>query len=99
MTLESDQRTRYDNEHLNFLLQKVQEMQKHIVDQPYDNLTQVALRFAAEPPGVSSIVVRAQSPAEVESNIRAFEFPPVDAELIEWLRREYGDLTPKANYT
>ncbi len=95
---ENDQRSRYKPENLDFVLQKVGELSERAVQPPYENLVQVALKFASVLDGVSSSIVGAQSPEEVKANARAFEMPSLSDELVDWLKKNYGGMNDRVNY-
>ena len=65
---------------------------------PFENLAQVALRFALEPAGVSTLIFGAHRPKTVTKNLKAAELPPLDAEVLNRIKSEYGGATEQANY-
>lgn len=93
-----DHRTRYKPENLDFILEKVQELQSRVVRLPYESMAQVAMNFARSHPGVTTTIVGATSVRQVEDTAKAMQLPLLDDELLEMLHREYGNLTEKTNY-
>ena len=93
-----DQRRRYKADHLEFILKTVEEIGRFAVRPPFENLAETAIRFALEPTGVSTIIVGAHRPENVKRNVKTAELPGLDSEVLEKLRKEYGDITEKANY-
>ena len=93
-----DQRSRYKPEKLEYILHAAQEIGKFAIQPPYENLAQVAIKFALHPPGVSALIFGAHRVDSVKRNIKAASLPPLNDEIHERLRREYGDATYKANY-
>ncbi len=96
--VEPDQRARYRPANLDFVLGEVETMKKSVVRAPYGELAHVALRFALRLPGVTSIIVGAERPDQVRSNLAAAALPPLPADIVEALESRYGSVTERANY-
>ena len=64
---------------------------------PYESLAQVALRFALIPRGVSTIIPGARNAAQVLRNTAVARLPDLEREIVERLRADYADFTPRAN--
>lgn len=94
----NDQRTRYKDGNLQFVLKKVHEMKDFAVKEPYENLSQVAIHFALSHEGVSSLIVGAKNVKQMEMNMKTAKLPPLKNDLVNELRKKYGDITERANY-
>lgn len=94
----TDQRTRYTPEKLDRVLNEVERLIDDFVRPPHQDLTEIALRFALQPSGVSSVIVGAQAPEEVQNNMRRLELSNLESPLAERLISDYADFTPEANY-
>jgi len=94
-----DQRRRYSRENLDFVLRTARELKEKAVRPPYQNLAQVAIRFALEPDGVSTVIVGAHRVRNVQQNVETDALPDLDPELVDMLKSEYGSITDKANFT
>ncbi|MBV9850573.1 MAG: aldo/keto reductase [Armatimonadetes bacterium] len=53
--------------------------------------TQAALRFVLDDPGVSSVIVGAKTPAQVEENVAAASVPPIDDQERELIQRVFAE--------
>ena len=95
---EDDHRARYDREKLDTALRTVKEMMEFTVRPPYQNLPQVALHFALRSPGLSCLIMGAQSPEEVQMNLSALDLPPLPSGLVSDLRSRYGGMTEQVNF-
>lgn len=93
-----DQRTRYSSENLEFILNTVRELEPIAVKPPYKNLSQVAIRFALIPEGVSTVIVGAHKLRHIQANAAIEALPPLSAEVEQLLQGKYGDITDKCNY-
>jgi len=88
-----DHRNRWDMETRNRIFQMVSEIKSYAVRPPYENMAQVAIRFAMEPPAVTSVIVGARSAEQVRRNIAVESLPPLDSDVVDRIKREYGDKT------
>jgi aryl-alcohol dehydrogenase-like predicted oxidoreductase len=95
---DNDHRARYNPKKLAYALRTVQELREIAVRAPYRTLTQVAIRFVLAAPGVSCIILGAQSPDEVRENLTALALPPLAREVVDELRARYGRMTEKVNF-
>jgi len=95
----NDHRTRYDRAKLDFALQTAAEIRQVAVKPPYRTLPEAALRFSLEPPGVSTLIFGAERPTEVATNLDVLALPPLDPNLVAELKRRYGAITEKANFS
>jgi aryl-alcohol dehydrogenase-like predicted oxidoreductase len=93
-----DQRTRYKPEHLEFILRTAERLEKEAVHEPYENLAQVAIRFALIPEGVSTVIVGAHKLRHIQANVDTESLPPLRREVVELLQAEYGGITASCNY-
>ena len=95
----NDHRARYDRAKLDFALQTAAEIRQVAVKPPYRTLPEAALRFSLEPPGVSTLIFGAESAVEVGTNLDVLSLPPLDPGLVADLKRRYGAITEKANFS
>ncbi|MEM7127553.1 MAG: aldo/keto reductase [Chloroflexota bacterium] len=95
---ETDHRSRYNRENLEFILENVEGIAALAVREPYTYLAQVAMRFSMTPPGASCIIMGAQKPEEVAMNLATLDLPPLDSEIVSQLQARYGHLTEMANF-
>ena len=94
----TDHRARYDREKLDYALRTVEEVGAFAVRPPYTELPQVAIGFSLRAPGVSCIILGAQSPDEVRMNLSTLALPPLAPEVIDELCARYGEITEKVNF-
>ena len=94
----NDHRARYNSKKLAYALQIVEELRDIAVRAPYRTLAQVAIRFVLTAPGVSCIILGAQSPDEVRENLNALELPILTREVVDELQTRYGWITEKVNF-
>ena len=87
-----DHRRRWGGERLAGMLEYVQELEELAVAPPYRAVGDVAIRFALDQEGISTIIVGAKSVPQVQANMRAASLPPVTQELRERLIGAYGGL-------
>jgi aryl-alcohol dehydrogenase-like predicted oxidoreductase len=66
-----DHRKRWGEARLARLLAEVQDLKEWAVTPPYQTLAEVAIRFALDQQGVSSVVLGAKSSAQVTANVQA----------------------------
>lgn len=94
---EEDHRARWSREWLTGMLAEVEHLERTAVRAPYQNLAQVALRFAMQPDGITSTIVGGRTPEQVRRNLAALELPPLDGSMVARLLAEYGDRTAEFN--
>ena len=95
---EGDQRSRYKPENLEFIFKSIQDMSGFAVKAPYENLAQVAIKFALEPESISTLIFGAHRVESVSRNMRAAGLPPLEDAILQKLKGEYGSMTNRANY-
>ena len=95
---ETDHRARYDRQKLDYVLRASEQLRGLAIEPPYEHLAQVATRFALAAPGTSSLIMGAQSAAEVEMNVATLELPPLSERVTEQLHERYGAMTAHANF-
>jgi aryl-alcohol dehydrogenase-like predicted oxidoreductase len=93
-----DQRARYDPAHLDFVLGEAEKTKSTVVRPPCRHLAEVALRFALLPTGVSAVIVGAEKAGDLRANLAAAVLPPLPEDIVKVLRRDYGEVTERANY-
>lgn len=95
-----DQRLRYNKERLDYILESVDALRREIaLSPPYDSLAEIAIQFSAELEGVSTVIVGAQNPQEIERNVATIELPALNPELVVTLKRMFDEKTELANYS
>jgi len=87
-----DHRSRWSDETQTKIFELVSEMEKVAVRPPYENLAQVAIRFALAPAGVTSVIVGARSAEQVKRNMAVEALPPIDNDIMERLKQDYMDV-------
>lgn len=92
-----DHRSRYDQGRIDDILSNIQILQKMVVKPPFESLTQIALKFALQEKSISSILVGAKTPASLEHNISIAEMPKLKPEMVNWIKKQYGDFTNRAS--
>lgn len=95
----NDHRGRYNREKLDFALRTAEEIRQVAVKPPYRTLPEVALRFSLEPAGASCLIFGAETAAEVVTNLEVLALPPLDPGLVAELKRRYGAITERANFS
>lgn len=93
----SDDHRRRWNGRIDEILGNVESIKRKYVGDPYENISQLAIKFALAPKQVTSVIVGAKNVAQVESNIKASLLDAVDTELLNDLINEYGGLTEYSN--
>jgi len=94
-----DQRTRYEKSHLDVILKSVADLKQNLVlPTPYENLSQVAIKFSLSAIGGSTLIIGARKASEVEENIRVAGFPNLPNEIIDYLVNRFFKINDKSNY-
>lgn len=93
---ETDHRCRW-NDRIDSIVQTVDDLKRKVVKPPYQGLNEVAIRFTADEPGVTSVIVGALEVAHMEANLRAAGLSPLDPEIIAYIKDEFGDCTEQYN--
>jgi aryl-alcohol dehydrogenase-like predicted oxidoreductase len=75
----------------------VAEVEAYAIRPPYSSLAQVAIRFALDPMSVSSVIVGAKSAGQAQMNMAVASLPPLDADIMERLKREFAGMTEEFN--
>lgn len=86
---EDDHRQRWGHDHLNNILKETQNLKDTVIEPPYENLTQVAIRFALAPEAVSTVILGAKTERQVKANLRAGSLPALAPEMVERLIEQY----------
>lgn len=92
-----DHRNRWPAEIRDRILQMVCDMQTFAVRPPYENMAQAAVKFALAPPAVTSVIIGAKNADQMRRNMSLGSLPQLDNDIVERLKREYGDKTPLCN--
>lgn len=93
----SDHRKRWSGATLDRVLSAVDDLAKSDLIAPYDNLTQLAIRYALEPPGVSTAIVGAKNGDQMRRNMAVDNLPPVPEATLVRLREIFGGKTEAFN--
>ncbi len=88
-----DHRNRWDMKTRDRIFRMVSEMKSYAVRPPYENMAQVAVKFATEPTAVTSVIVGARNAAQVRRNMAVESLPALDQDTVDRLKKEYGDKT------
>lgn len=92
-----DHRNRWPAETRDRIFQMVCEMQNFAVRPPYENMAQVAVKFALAPSAVTSVIIGAKNADQMRRNMALESLPQLDNDIVERLRGEYGDKTLSCN--
>ena len=92
-----DHRNRWPAEIRDRILQMVCDMQTFAVRPPYENMAQAAVKFALAPPAVTSVIIGAKNADQMRRNMTLESLPQLDNDIVERLKREYGDKTRLCN--
>ncbi|MFW6309157.1 MAG: aldo/keto reductase [bacterium] len=77
---EDDHRKRWGQSKLDNILQIVKNLEEEFVQPPYDQLSEVAVKFALDEAGIDSVIVGAKNRKQVQANIRATNLPSLTKE-------------------
>ncbi len=91
-----DHRSRITEESLERIIATCDGLTGQIPD-GYDNLAQVAIRFAMQPDAISSTIVGATTAAQMERNLQVLEKPRLPDELVRKLQAKLGGRTEEFN--
>lgn len=64
---------------------------------PYETLAQVALKFSVQPALVSSLLLGARTPGQVNGLLKTLSLPDLSQKLLDYLEQKYGDETLRFN--
>jgi aryl-alcohol dehydrogenase-like predicted oxidoreductase len=87
---DGDHRSRWNGPKLDAILDEVQKIQARAVQPPYETLPQVALRFALDEPGLSTIIPGAKNARQARANTAVADLPPLPPEIRNWLVETYA---------
>ncbi len=90
-------RKRWTPETQSLIFQKVIEMEGYALRPPFPSMAEVAVRFSLEPPGVSSVIVGARTPEQMQKNLAIVSLPHLLPEIRARLEKEFGGMTEKFN--
>ena len=90
-------RQRWSKEHLESILIDVQDIERLAVNPPFENIAQVAMRFALDNPFVTSIIPGARNAEQVKKNMELKEFPALDTDIMKELKSRYGNSGERFN--
>ncbi|HSR12027.1 MAG TPA: aldo/keto reductase [Thermodesulfobacteriota bacterium] len=96
-TISEGHRKRWTPETQSLMFQKVLEMESYALRPPYPSMAEVAVRFSLEPPGVSSVIVGARTPEQMQKNLAIVSLPPLPSEIRARLEKEFGGMTEEFN--
>lgn len=92
-----DHRKRWNKTRLETILGHVADVEALAVQPPYETISQVALRFALDTPGVDSIIPGAKNAAQVQHNLSVLDLPPLGQTIYDRLASAYGQPNPIYN--
>jgi len=92
-----DHRNRWPVETRDRIFRMVHDMQAFAVRPPYENMAQVAVKFALAPAAITSVIIGAKNADQMRRNMALESLPPLDTDIVERLKREYGDKTLSCN--
>ena len=92
-----DHRMRWSKETLWKIFSLVDEVSPWAVRLPYQSPAEVAIRFSMAPKGVSSLLVGAKNPEQLEKNLNTLSLPPLDQEIIDLLKEKFAGRTEEFN--
>jgi aryl-alcohol dehydrogenase-like predicted oxidoreductase len=95
--IENDHRNRWPVTKQEKIFSIAQEMKDWAVVSPYQTLAQVAIKFSLVPKHISSLIVGARNPHQVQMNVDAALLPDLKNEIVEKLVSEYSEMTALAN--
>jgi aryl-alcohol dehydrogenase-like predicted oxidoreductase len=90
-------RKRWTPETQSLIFQKVTEMEGYAIRPPYRSMAEVAVRFSLEPRGVSTVIVGARTPEQMQKNLAIASLPSLPPEMRARLEKEFGEMTEKFN--
>ncbi len=94
---ENDHRHRWQGDHLDNILNHVQGIIDMVEDLPYESVIQLALRYAIDAHGISSVIHGGKIAKQVVDNMRTVKAPMISDNLHAKLSDSYGDATPQFN--
>lgn len=94
-----DHRARYNEKNLDYILKTAKDLENFAIISPFKNLAQVAIKFALEPKGVSSVILGAHTKEQIEINMAIENLPELNKELVEKLKNKYKDKNNKFNFS
>ncbi len=94
---EGDHRGRWGPKRLEWILRETQELAEMVPFDEYGSLVRFAVRFAIDPPAVSSVVVGARNPGQINQTASVSELPPVPSGVRETLASRYRDQGERFN--
>jgi len=94
---EGDHRQRWNDEKLAAIIDASERLQQEFLPSDYQSVTELALRFTLDEPGLTTIIPGAKSPQQMEANIAAATRSTLEPTTIERLQQAFGHLTPIVN--
>ncbi|MEM6530878.1 MAG: aldo/keto reductase, partial [Chloroflexota bacterium] len=92
-----DHRKRWSKNRLETILAHVADVEQLAVKSPYETLSQVALRFALDTPGVDTIIPGAKNARQLRSNLSVLDLPPLDDAVYTELKQRFSTPDPIYN--
>ena len=93
-----DQRRRYKEDNLEFILKTTEALQEIAKENHYSSISNMAIKFALAPEGVTSLIIGAKNVAQLQQNMKTSSLPDIDDALLKKLYQNYGNVTDRANY-
>jgi len=94
---EGDHRQRWTREKWSAIHEAVERLKAIAAETNCASVTELALRFALDEPGLTTLIPGAKNPDQVQQNLRAGLAPNLDPELCSRLRAEFAGLTEVVN--
>lgn len=91
-----DHRSRW-NGNIDAIVRDVYRIREEHLRPPYEDVGQLAIRFALLPQGVTSVIVGAKNGVQQRANLRALDLPEPTEATIRRLVEEFADRTPSFN--
>jgi len=90
-------RSRWTDDQLAAFKQACDQIHEYCVMPPYDNVAQVAIKFALVPSAVTTLILGATSPSQVERNLATEELPALPQDAVRWLTEHFASFNDLSN--
>jgi aryl-alcohol dehydrogenase-like predicted oxidoreductase len=88
---QGDHRSRWNGERLDRILEQADKVAEMTVKPPYENLAQVAIRFALDEPDLPAIILGMMSAQEARENVAIADLPPLPSGVRQKLVEMFAD--------
>jgi len=86
---EGDHRRRWSPQQLQHLKAASDRLASRFLHPPFETVTQLAIRFALAPPEVTTLILGARTPSQVERNLATAQLPELDTDRLARLKEEF----------